>query len=446
MSRNNRNHGKKKQNFDNVNVVVRCRPQNKREKRGRESVIVQCDTHNASISVNTMERKSHLTKKFNFDKVFNQYATQEEVYTSVVAPVVHEVLEGFNCTVFAYGQTGTGKTHTMEGQIDNPELKGIIPRAVEHIFETLDARKETEYSVKVSFLELYNEQLEDLLVKSSQSSSSNSMIPDPDSSAHQQLRLCEDKQKGVVVQNLENVLVNEPKEIYQQLNYALNKRKVSETKMNKQSSRSHCVFTMTIHTKESNGAGEDVLKVGKLHLVDLAGSECVARSGATGDRKREAGNINQSLLTLGRVISALVEKRGHIPYRDSKLTRLLQESLGGRAKTTIIATISPSSDANDETLSTLSYASRAKNIQNKPQVNQRMAKRTLIKEYCVEIDRIKQELQAAREKNGVHLPKDRYDSMVQEITTKTSQISELEEAMERRVAGRYCLLFDTSTT
>ena len=124
---------------------------------------------------------------------------------------------------------------------------------------------------------------------------------------------------------------------------------------------------------------------------------------------------------------------------------MLQESLGGRAKTTIIATISPSSDANDETLSTLSYASRAKNIQNKPQVNQRMAKRTLIKEYCVEIDRIKQELQAAREKNGVHLPKDRYDSMVQEITTKTSQISELEEAMERRVAGRYFLLFNTWT-
>ena len=116
MSRNNRNHGKKKQNFDNVNVVVRCRPQNKREKRGRERVIVQCDTHNASISVNTMERKSQLTKKFNFDKVFNQYATQEEVYTSVVAPVVHEVLEGFNCTVFAYGQTGTGKHTPWRGR------------------------------------------------------------------------------------------------------------------------------------------------------------------------------------------------------------------------------------------------------------------------------------------------------------------------------------------
>ena len=140
--------------------------------------------------------------------------------------------------------------------------------------------------------------------------------------------------------------------------------------------------------------------------------------------------INQSLLTLGRVISALVEKRGHIPYRDSKLTRLLQESLGGRAKTTIIATISPSSEANDETLSTLSYASRAKNIQNKPQVNQRMTKRTLIKEYCVEIDRIKQELMAAREKNGVYLPKDRYDNMVQELSTKTTQVTELEEAME----------------
>ena len=439
MSRNQQR-SKKKQNFDNVNVVVRCRPQNKREKRGKESVIVQCNTQSSSISVNTMERKSKLTKQFTFDKVFNQYATQEEVYTSVVAPVVHEVLEGFNCTVFAYGQTGTGKTHTMEGEIDHAELKGIIPRAVEHIFETLKSREETEYSVKVSFLELYNEQLEDLLVKSSSSNSSgNSMIPDPDVSAQQQLRLCVDKQKGVVVQNLENVLVNEPKDIYEQLHYALNKRKVSETKMNKQSSRSHCVFTMTIHTKESNGAGEDVLKVGKLNLVDLAGSECVGRSGATGDRKREAGNINQSLLTLGRVISALVEKRGHIPYRDSKLTRLLQESLGGRAKTTIIATISPSSEANDETLSTLSYASRAKNIQNKPQVNQRMTKRTLIKEYCVEIDRIKQELMAAREKNGVYLPKDRYDNMVQDLSTKTTQVTELEEAMERRVADLHAM-------
>ena len=156
MSRNQQR-SKKKQNFDNVNVVVRCRPQNKREKRGKESVIIQCNTQSSSISVNTMERKSKLTKQFTFDKVFNQYATQEEVYTSVVAPVVHEVLEGFNCTVFAYGQTGTGKTHTMEGEIDHAELKGIIPRAVEHIFETLKSREETEYSVKVSFLELYNE-------------------------------------------------------------------------------------------------------------------------------------------------------------------------------------------------------------------------------------------------------------------------------------------------
>ena len=227
------------------------------------------------------------------------------------------------------------------------------------------------------------------------------------------------------------------------MNYALNKRKVSETKMNKQSSRSHCVFTMTIHTKESNGAGEDVLKVGKLHLVDLAGSECVARSGATGDRKREAGNINQSLLTLGRVISALVEKRGHIPYRDSKLTRLLQESLGGEPRQPLLLRFHLVQMQMMKRFS-LKLCKQAKNIQNKPQVNQRMAKRTLIKEYCVEIDRIKQELQAAREKNGVHLPKDRYDSMVQ-ITTKTSQISELEEAMERRVAGRYFLLFNTWT-
>jgi kinesin family member 11 len=402
---------------DNVSVVLRCRPQNNREMHQKEPTIVQCNQQMANVNIQITERNAKLSKRFNFDHVFGTLSTQHEVYDTVVAPVVHEVLEGFNCTVFAYGQTGTGKTHTMEGDLKSDDNKGIIPRAVEHIFETLNARKEMEYSVKISFLELYNEQLDDLLV-------SGENTPE--------LRLCEDKKRGVVVQNLENVLVTDAKAIYDQLDNALQKRKVSETKMNKQSSRSHTVFTLTIHIKESTPEGEDIVKVGKLNLVDLAGSECVGRSGATGDRKREAGNINQSLLTLGRVISALVEKRGHIPYRDSKLTRLLQESLGGRAKTTIIATISPSADASDETLSTLSYASRAKSIENRPEINQRMTKRTLIKEYSVEISRIKEELQAAREKNGVFLPKDRYDELCEDLERKTNMVEELEGALERR--------------
>ena len=233
--------------------------------------------------------------------------------------------------------------------------------------------------------------------------------------SEKKLKLCEVEKKGVVCQNLEEITVLSKDDIFQILERGILQRQTAATLCNKNSSRSHSIFTMKIMIKECNVDGEEVVRHGQLNLVDLAGSECVGRSGATGDRKREAGNINQSLLTLGRVISALVEKRGHIPYRDSKLTRLLQESLGGKAKTTIIATISPSGDASDETLSTLSYASRAKSIENRPEINQRMTKKTLIKEYSVEITRIKEELKAAREKNGVFLPKDRYDEMISEI-------------------------------
>jgi kinesin family member 11 len=156
-------------------------------------------------------------------------------------------------------------------------------------------------------------------------------------------------------------------------------------------SRSHTVFTVTVYLKEAT-EGEDMLRVGKLNLVDLAGSESIGRSGAKNDRAREAGMINQSLLTLGRVINALVERSQHVPYRESKLTRLLQDSLGGRTKTCIIATISPAKVNIDETISTLDYASKAKSIHNKPQINQTMTKRTLIKEYVTEIQKLKGDL------------------------------------------------------
>ncbi|XP_006811021.1 kinesin-like protein KIF11-A, partial [Neolamprologus brichardi] len=158
--------------------------------------------------------------------------------------------------------------------------------------------------------------------------------------------------------------------------------------------------------------------------VDLAGSENIGRSGAVDKRAREAGNINQSLLTLGRVITALVEKRPHVPYRESKLTRILQDSLGGRTKTSIIATVSPSSSNLEETLSTLEYASRAKNIMNKPEVNQKLTKRTLIKEYTEEIERLKRDLAATRDKHGVYLSSENYESMVAQITAHEEQVTE----------------------
>nr|CAD7592102.1 unnamed protein product [Timema genevievae] len=195
-------------------------------------------------------------------------------------------------------------------------------------------------------------------------------------------RLYEDplKKGSVIVSGLEEVTVHTKNEIYNIMEKGSMKRQTASTLMNAQSSRSHTVFSITVHIKENSIDGEELLKTGKLNLVDLAGSENIGRSGAENKRAREAGNINQSLLTLGRVITSLVERTPHIPYRESKLTRLLQESLGGRTKTSIIATVSPAAINLEETLSTLEYAHRARNITNRPEINQKLSKKTLIKE------------------------------------------------------------------
>ena len=212
----------------------------------------------------------------------------------------------------------------MEGDIHSEENAGIVPRAVKAILEQLEAGG-WDFTIRVSFLELYNEELQDLL----------------NTSGEKKLKLCEDLNKGVVCQNLEEITVLNVGDIFEILQRGILQRQTAETLCNKSSSRSHSIFTMKIMIKECNVDGEEVVRHGQMNLVDLAGSECVGRSGAKNDRAREAGSINQSLLTLGRVITALVDHHGHIPYRDSKLTRLLQESLGGKAKTCIIATLSP---------------------------------------------------------------------------------------------------------
>jgi len=404
---------------DHIKVVVRSRPLNEEEKAARTPSLVSCDAETKSVKVATNIGGKRGAKSYNFDMVFGQYATQEEIYEAAIEPIVEEVLLGYNCTVFAYGQTGTGKTHTMEGVIDDPELQGVIPRAVDSIFTTLSTRDDAEYSAKCSFLELYNEELQDLLSVTDE----------------KKLRIIDDKSKmnaGVACHNLEEVNVTSTEDLLTIMHKAMAKRQVAATNLNKTSSRSHCIFTFTVHIKETTAEGEDLLKVGKLNLVDLAGSESIGRSGAKDKRAREAGNINKSLLTLGRVITALVERTPHVPYRDSKLTRLLQESLGGRAKTCIIATVAPSVQCMDETISTLDYASRAKSIKNKPEANQRMTKRALIKEYVVDIERLRQELQYARAKDGVFLPEDQYNDMVASSESQKRQLEELEAVLETR--------------
>nr|VDD09568.1 unnamed protein product [Brassica oleracea] len=283
------------------------------------------------------------------------------------------------CTVFAYGQTGTGKTYTMEGGMpkmggDLPAEAGVIPRAVRHIFETLESQK-ADYSMKVTFLELYNEEVTDLLAQEDSSRSSS------DDKQKKPVSLMEDEKGYVVLRGLEEEVVYSANDIYA-LQRGSSKRLTADTLLNKRSSR-------------SSGLREYFA----LNLVDLAGSENILRSGSRDGRAREAGEIKKSLLTLGRVINALVEHSSHIPYRDSELTRLLRDSLGGKTKTCIIATISPSAHSLEETLSTLDYAYRAKNIKNKPEANQKLSKDLLLKDLYLELERMKE---AARDRKGLH--------------------------------------------
>lgn len=331
-----------------------------------------------------------------------------------------QMLAGYNCTIFAYGQTGTGKTYTMSGDMNDTlgmlsDAAGIIPRVLHSLFNKLEL-DDAESSVKCSFIELYNEELRDLI--------------SVDDSA--KLKIYEDNKKGqtgTFVQGMEESHIKTAVDGVKLLQNGSHKRQVAATKCNDLSSRSHTVFTITAYIKRQGDNGEDYVSAGKLNLVDLAGSENIQRSGAENKRAAEAGLINKSLLTLGRVINALVDKSSHIPYRESKLTRLLQDSLGGRTKTCIIATVSPAKSNLEETISTLDYAFRAKNIRNKPQVNQMVNKKTLLKEFTMEIEKLKSELIATRQRNGVYLTNEIYE----EITVQSESRRILSEEQSAKI-------------
>ncbi len=317
------------------------------------------------------------------------------------------MLSGFNCTIFAYGQTGTGKTYTMSGDMTETlglltDAAGIIPRVLQSLFNKLNT-DESDCIVRCSFIELYNEELRDLL------------SPEADSGTASKLKIYDDNsRKGhatTVVQGMEERHIASAADGIKRLQEGSMRRQVAATKCNDLSSRSHTVFTITVQTKHVTETGDDFFNTGKLNLVDLAGSENIQRSGAENKRAAEAGLINKSLLTLGRVINALVDRTAHVPYRESKLTRLLQDSLGGRTKTCIIATISTAKSNLEETISTLDYAFRAKNIRNKPQVNQLINKKTLLRELTADIEKLKSDLIATRQRNGVYLANEAYEEM-----------------------------------
>ncbi|KAF9112249.1 hypothetical protein BGX27_003722 [Mortierella sp. AM989] len=337
---------------NNIKVVCRFRPQNALEIREGGQPIIQFDENGQSVKVESKDYPG----SFTFDRVFPWESKQKDVFDYSISTIVDDVINGYNGTVFAYGQTGSGKTFTMMGpSIDDEETKGIIPRIVDQIFTSILASPVSmEYTVKVSYMEIYMEKIRDLL-----------------NPVNDNLPIHEEKSRGVYVKGLFEVYVSSVSEIHEVMRRGGNSRMVAYTNMNAESSRSHSIFVVTISQKN---LVDGSVKSGKLYLVDLAGSEKVGKTGASGQTLEEAKKINKSLSALGMVINALTDgKSTHIPYRDSKLTRILQESLGGNSRTTLIINCSPSSYNDAETVGTLRFGTRAKSIKNKAKVNQELS-------------------------------------------------------------------------
>ncbi|XP_068959957.1 kinesin-like protein KIF3A isoform X1 [Petaurus breviceps papuanus] len=379
------NKSEKPESCDNVKVVVRCRPFNEREKAMCYKLSVTVDEMRGTITVHKTDSSNEPPKTFTFDTVFGPDSKQLDVYNLTARPIIDSVLEGYNGTIFAYGQTGTGKTFTMEGVRAVPELRGIIPNSFAHIFGHIaKAEGDTRFLVRVSYLEIYNEEVRDLLGKDQT----------------QRLEVKERPDVGVYIKDLSAYVVNNADDMDRIMTLGHKNRSVGATNMNEHSSRSHAIFTITIECSEKGIDGNMHVRMGKLHLVDLAGSERQAKTGATGQRLKEATKINLSLSTLGNVISALVDgKSTHVPYRNSKLTRLLQDSLGGNSKTMMCANIGPADYNYDETISTLRYANRAKNIKNKARINED-PKDALLRQFQKEIEELKKKLEEGEEISG----------------------------------------------
>uniref|UniRef100_K1QLW2 Kinesin-like protein KIF15 n=1 Tax=Magallana gigas TaxID=29159 RepID=K1QLW2_MAGGI len=367
---------------DAIKVFVRIRPPDSYDNdRGCQPCVSVNDNKTAVIVQSKPDPKT-----FTFDHVADHEDTQESVFTIMGKKIIESCVKGYNGTIFAYGQTGSGKTYSMIGPSDDVEnfqhdLRGVTPRSFEYLFNLISEQQEkgSEFLLKCSFLEIYNEQIYDLMEPSTMT-----------------LHLRENMKKGVFVDRLTEISVTSALGAYEVLTSGWINRRVASTSMNRESSRSHAVFTIQIESKQPQGKGVKNMKESQLNLVDLAGSERQKDTNAVGQRLKEAGSINKSLSILGNVIMSLVDiahgKSRHIPYRDSRLTFLLRDSLGGNAKTHIIACIHPGSKSFGETLSTLHFARRAKLIKNKAVVNEDTQGNVLSLQQ--EIKRLKDQLSA----------------------------------------------------
>ncbi|XP_043268635.1 osmotic avoidance abnormal protein 3-like [Venturia canescens] len=394
---------------ESVKVAVRCRPLSQKEQQQGCRNVVSIDPLGKTCTLDGTSGGGGVGKIYQFDAAFGPSSTTEMLYEDVGSVIVEAVLEGYNGTVFAYGQTGCGKSHTM---------RGFIERTLEHIFEaTSTSSTDTRYLALLSYLEIYNEKLRDLL---------------QDGSGESLLQLKEDPSKGTYVSGgLREITVKNAAECSKLVSQGDARRAAAATKMNAASSRSHAVLTLSLEAlaideDDKNGGA---VRRGRLHLVDLAGSERQTRTGATGDRLKEAASINLSLSALGNVISALAAGNGrHVPYRDSKLTRLLRDSLGGNARTLMIACLSPCHLDAEETLSTLRYAARARCIKNKPIVNED-PKDALLRQYQLELQRLRKLLETS---DGSRLLGG-YSSPVDQEMDRNFQVENIEDINKKRI-------------
>ena len=394
-SNNTNNNNNKNSQKSQITIAIRLRPlsQNEIELSDIESVSVVSET-SLTVSAENNNKKNNQIKyqQFFFDHVFDKNASQQEIYNKTTKPLLDNIIEGFNATVFAYGATGSGKTYTMLGNSQNE--RGIMPRAVSDLFKILQKKKNKEFRIQVSYVEIYNEEIRDLLGN------------------REELKLIEDPIKGVLLQGVKELYVENVDNFFDILYKGNQKRTIGKTNANETSSRSHALLRINIENKDKEGPNSANVSCGRFILVDLAGSEknnpTINNNNETNNnknvtRQQEGAKINKSLLNLGICINALAAKSKFIPWRNSKLTHILKDYIGGNAKVVMISTISPSLFCLDETLNTLNYSNRAKNITTiiKKNIINVIDRESQVNKYKEIITNLSDELEAKRNQLAV---------------------------------------------
>ncbi|KAI3629606.1 hypothetical protein MIR68_011041 [Amoeboaphelidium protococcarum] len=401
----------KESSRERIKVAVRVRPLPNGIDLNSESSAIRVEGNVVSASDE---------KRFTFDQCFDQSSLQKEIFLKSCTDIVDSVLQGYNGTIFAYGQTGSGKTFTMQGLLQQEESLGVMPRCFRKIFETISSSKDKNvtYLIRASFVEIYNEELRDLLSEQRQNGASPNELE------------LKDRDGAISVVGLSEVVVHSYDELTTLLQKGQANRATGATAMNDVSSRSHAVFQVFVEQCQRSQNGVANVKVGKLSLVDLAGSERQSKTQSTGIRFTEATKINLSLTALAHVMSSIVSGAPHIPYRDSKLTRLLQDALGGNSKTLMIATISPDQSNLSETLNTLRYAWRAKQIKNKPLVNDK-PQNAMVLQVQNQIQQIQSDMNGSIEAEISTLEQAQLDQLNKQLQEIQSDISMTEIEKQR---------------